>query len=118
MIGEPLAETRPVAPPTSCAVHVAVYSISPSRLPPFAPGVKVTTSVWSPRATAVIAGADGWIAATNELVDALAPAPMPLVALTVQEYVLPLVSESTSIDVAVSVTVCVAPPSLDVHRTV
>ena len=83
---------------------------------PFAVALTATIAEFWPRVTLLTVAAVGVAAATNELVAAdAALSPNALVATTLQVYVLPLVSELTTIGDEAPVFDCVVPPSLDVH---
>jgi hypothetical protein len=104
----------PPAPPL-LDVHEALYDAI--ALPLSAPGVKATVTVPFPRVTPVMVGGSGTAAGTagSDGSDA-ADGPTPLVAVTVQVYVLPLVSPLTVIADAVSLLLPGAPPSSDEHE--
>jgi hypothetical protein len=88
-------------------------------LPPVPFDVNATMPELLPRVTPVTLGAGGADAATKE-VDAVDEAlfPVALVAMTVQVYVLPLVSEATVMGEVALDADWVAPPSLDAHVAV
>ena len=98
-------------------VQVAVKLVTAE--PPSEPAVKATLAELLPRVTVPIVGADGAAAATNEL-DAVDAGlfPVALAAVTVQVYVLALVSELTVSGDEAPDAVRVVPPSLEVHVTV
>ena len=87
--------------------------------PPSAGALNATIAEFEPRVRLVIEGASGAVTATksSDGSDA-ALSPTELVATTVQEYVLPLVSALTVIGELVSVAVRLVPPSLESHATV
>ena len=89
-------------------------------LPPVLVGaVNVTVADPDTCVTVEIVGAPGTVAATKAADGAEATlVPTPLVAVTVQVYVLAFVSELTVIGELASDADSVAPPLLDVHVTV
>jgi hypothetical protein len=115
VIGDLAEVTEPVAPPL-LEVHVAVYEVI--ALPPVVPAVNVITAEPGVWVTVEIDGAPGTAATTNraEATDA-GLLPKPLVASTVHEYVLPLLSDATVIGEDAPVADWVAPPLLEVHDT-
>ncbi len=93
VIGDVAPLLNSVAPP-SLEMHVTVWEVM--ALPPSAPVVKATLTALRPRVIPVTVGALGTDSAVK-LEDAADAAlvPMGLVAVAVQVYVSPLVSEPT-----------------------
>jgi hypothetical protein len=106
--------------PAVNGMHVAVKLVI--ALPPLEPAANVITTWPAVCVIVVIVGAfgtSGTVPATNELEAADAALfPITFVAITVQVYVLPVVSDATVIGDEAPETDWVTPPSLDVHVAV